>query len=101
MNALYTITQCYYLKPYPPLPSWASGITTFSLTYYYPHGLQVLPPSALLTTTPLGLRYYHPQSYNPTELLFIPTFYICEVCYLFNCGTMYFCRVSHDHFIYG
>ena len=33
------------------------------LTYYYPHGLQVLPPSALHTTTPMGFRYYHLQPY--------------------------------------
>ena len=51
MNALYNTT-----------PS-ASSITTFSLTYYYPHGLQVLPLSALLTTTPMGFRHYHLQPY--------------------------------------
>ena len=26
----------YHLQPYLLLPSWASGITTFSLTSYYP-----------------------------------------------------------------
>ena len=37
----------YHLQRYLLLPTWASGITTFSLTYYYPHGLQVSPPSAI------------------------------------------------------
>ena len=89
-SALLTTTpmgfRYYRLQRYLLLPSWASGITTFSLTYYYP---------------PMGFRYYHLQPYNPTELLFIPTLYIRVVYYLFNCGTTYVCRVGHDHFICG
>ena len=77
--------------------------------YYYPHGLQVFPPSALQTTTPLGFRYYHLQPYNPSKLLFVPIFYIRALQYLFNCGTVYiyiyifffffFCRVGLEYFI--
>ena len=92
----------YHHQPYIPLPPWASGITTISLTNYYPHGLQVLPPSALPTTSPLGFGYYHLQPYNPSKSLFIPIFYIRVVEYLFNCGTMkFFCRVGRDHFFCG
>ena len=54
----------YHLQPYKLLPPWASGITTVSLTYYNPHGLQVLPPSTLLTATLMGFRYYHLQPYK-------------------------------------
>ena len=53
----------YHLQRYILLPLLASGITTFSVTYYYPNWLQVLPPSALHTTTPIGFRYYHLQPY--------------------------------------
>ena len=99
------------------LTPWVSGITTVNLTYYYPYGLQVLPPSALQTTTPLGFRYYHLQPYNPSKLLFVPIFYIRAVQYLLNCGTVYmhtyiciyiyiflflfFCRVGLEYFICG
>ena len=94
--------QYKHLQPYILLPPWASGITTISLTYYYPHGLQVLPPLGLQTTTPSGFRYYHLQPYNPSKLLFISIFYIRVVKHLFNCGRMkVFRRVRHDHFICG
>ena len=43
------LTWTHYALPTP----WASDITTFSLTYYYP----------LLTTSPMGFRYYHLQPY--------------------------------------
>ena len=56
MNALHrTVSLRYY-----PLRT----NTIFDITYYYPHGLQVLSPSALETTTLMGLRYYHHQPYK-------------------------------------
>ena len=95
MNALHrTVSLRYY-----PLRT----NTIFDITYYYPHGLQVLSPSALETTTLMGLRYYHHQPYkllppwasgittfNPFQLLFSPTFYIGAVYCLLNCGIVCF-----------
>ena len=94
---------------YTVLPPWASATprlrtnTIFDIIYYYPHGLQVLSPSALHTTTLMGFRYYHHQPYkllppwasgittfNPFQLLFSQTFYIAAVYCLFNCGIVYF-----------
>ena len=105
------------LFPYSPItwthytaqPPWASGTTPYVLTptlilfITSPHGLQVLSPSALQTTTLMGFRYYHHQPYkllppwasgittfNPFQLLFSPTFYIAAVYCLLNCGIVYF-----------
>ena len=64
----YTIPP-HRLQVLPPsalLTTTPMGFRYYHLQpYYYPHGLQVLPPSALQTTTPLGFRYYHLQPHNP------------------------------------
>ena len=95
---------------------WALSMTTFSLALYYPNEPQVLPPSALHTTTPrglryyhlqpytllppLGFRYYHLQPYNPFSPLFLPAVYVGGVKMSLKCGTVYFVRRAvHCHFI--
>ena len=97
MNALHRTTPVSLR--YHPLRT----NTIFDIIYYFPHGLQVLSPSALQTTTLMGFRYYHHQPYkllppwasgittfNPFQLLFSPSFYIGAVYCLFNCGIVYF-----------
>ena len=106
MNALHDTT-----------PS-ALGITTFSLTYYYPHGLQVLPPSTLLLpswasgiTTFSLTSYYPPQASGITTFSHITHATVVHPSVLYSWGSVFvqlwdsnffFCgREDHGHSICG
>ena len=88
------------LHSYPLLTLWALGITTFSLTKYYPPGLRYYHLQPYSLPPPLGFKYYHLQPNNPFNLMFLPAIYIGGVKMSPKCGTVYFvCRASHSHFI--
>ena len=78
-NNKQTFTGTYTLRGPQLLPSstlrttWTSGITTVNLTYYYPHGLQILPPSTL-HYYPHGLQVLPPSAlhYSPYGLQVLP-----------------------------
>ena len=80
----------YHHQPYRLPPSWASGITTISLTNYSPLGHQVLPP---LTRS----NYCLAQPFISVQFIVCSIVGLVTFIYLL----IHFWRISYDRVICG